>query len=73
MIKEDVLEDSTGITRWLTQTAAELADFEELDAEDKACFFRYFGEEMLEYSESIGFRCEQLDEFVSPEEEEEQV
>ena len=68
MIKEEVLEDSAGLKGWLAQTATELADFGELDEEDQACFFRYFGEEMLERSESVGFRLEQVDEFACPDE-----
>lgn len=62
MIKEDVLEDSAGLRRWLAQTAIELSEFDELDEGDQACFFRYFSEEMLECSVDIGFRLAQVDE-----------
>ena len=66
MIKEHVFEDPAGLNQWLAQATIELGDIVEYNEEDQACFFRYFGEEMLEYSMGIGSRLEQIDEFVSP-------
>ena len=68
LIRQDILGDHNAFHGWLSQTAADLGDFGNYDKEDQMCFFRYFGEEMMEHSSSLEYRLEQIDGFVSPEE-----
>ena len=64
-LREEVLADDCGIRRWIAQTATDLTDFGNLDEEDRTFFFRYLGEEMLEHSMSVDYHLDQIDEFVS--------
>ena len=66
LISEEVLEKPSGLRSWIAQTNAELADYDELEQENRSFFFSYFGQEMEEYSSAIGFCLEQLAEIVSP-------
>ena len=65
LVTEEILEKHLGLRGWIAQTSTELDDHEELEQEDKNCFFSYFGQEMEEYSSAIKFCLEQVAEIAS--------